>query len=354
MKNRIGLFSEGNNYYSTFFPLVEEFLKNDIEITYYSLDKNDKIFQIQSEKIKFKYLGKGIISYLNFLLINVDILVSTTPNIGCKNYNFKKPLGVGNLIHIFHSVSDISIYRKGSLDNYDTVILCGDFQKQSIRELEEKRGLAKKKIVSLGVPYLDYLYKEKSVFRNDLAKKKDKKSTVLIASSWGSKGCFEIYGVNFIKLILKKYKVILRPHPYSLVIERKMIDDLMRELNKYDITWDLDTSPTKSMQNSDILISDTSSIRFDYSLIYNKPLITLDIPSNNMKGYEIESLNNNWIEEVDKKIWLTINKSKIARINSYIQSLLSNKTKSSSEAKYLVKNLGKASEQIVKYITSLS
>ena len=139
MKNKIGLFSEGNNYYSTFFPLIEEFIKNDKEITYYSLDRDDKIFQVQSENIKFRYLGKGIMSYINFLLINVDILISTTPNIGCRNYNFKKPLSVKNLIHVFHSVSDISIYRKGSLDNYDSVILCGEFQKKSIRELEKKK-----------------------------------------------------------------------------------------------------------------------------------------------------------------------------------------------------------------------
>ena len=92
--------------------------------------------KIKSEFLKVKYLGYKFISYIRFSLIEAEYLLSTTPNIGTPGYPYQKPKLVKNLVHIFHSISDISIYRKGSLDHYDSVILVGEFQRESIIELE--------------------------------------------------------------------------------------------------------------------------------------------------------------------------------------------------------------------------
>ena len=40
------------------------------------------------------------------------------------------------------------------------------------------------------------------------------------------------------------------------------------------------------MNNADLLISDTSSIRFDFLFVHEKPVITLDVKSNQMQGFE--------------------------------------------------------------------
>ena len=101
------------------------------------------------------------ISYIKFSLIEAEYLLSTTPNLGTPGYPYKKPKLVKNLVHVFHSISDISIYKKGSLDHYDSVILVGEFQIKSIRELEKKRGLKQKELLPLGVPYIDHLIKSK-------------------------------------------------------------------------------------------------------------------------------------------------------------------------------------------------
>ena len=291
MNYNVGLFSEGDSYYSTFYPIVQEFIDRRQEIIYFTLDKNDKILEIDSPFLKNKFLGNKFFSILNFYFIDVDNLISTTPNIGCKNYPYRKPFKVKNLIHIFHSVSDISIYRVGSLDYYDSVFLTGNFQKKSILELESKRKTIKKKLVCVGAPYLDYLIHNKLDIKNT-----DKINTVLIASSWGTKGCLENYGSSFIKKIAKKYKVILRPHPYSLIFEKDKIEYLKKELKETNIIWDFEIDPSSSMSIADILISDTSSIRFDFSLVYNKPVITLSVDSNMMSGYERECLDYDWIK----------------------------------------------------------
>ena len=121
------------------------------------------------------------------------------------------------MAHVFHSISDISIYRKGSLDHYDSVLLVGEFQKESIRFLERKRNLKPKKLISIGVPYIDSLIKE-------VKKERRSNKTILIGSSWGEKGCLRNYGSDFIKqLAEKKYNIIVRPHPHSMIYEKDFI-----------------------------------------------------------------------------------------------------------------------------------
>ena len=217
-KSKISLFSEGNMYFSTFMPLVKSFIDKKINISYYTLDPKDEILKIQSEFLKVKYLGYKFISYIRFSLIEAEYLLSTTPNIGTPGYPYQKPKLVKNLVHVFHSISDISIYRKGSLDHYDSIILVGEFQKKSIRELEKKRGLKQKDLLPLGVPYIDHLIKSKKATSFS-------KTTILIASSWGNKGCLRNYGIKFIKELSKKeYDIIVRPHPQSLINEKRFIN----------------------------------------------------------------------------------------------------------------------------------
>ena len=121
-------------------------------------------------------------SYIRFL-IEAGIYWAQLQILGL-SYPYQKPKLVKNLVHV-HSISDISIYRKGSLDNYDSVILV-NFKK--IYKRTRKKQL-NKDLLPLGV-YLDHLIKRK---KNSFSK-----STILIASL-GNKGCLRNYGIKFIK-----------------------------------------------------------------------------------------------------------------------------------------------------------
>ncbi len=315
----ISLFSEGNIYFSTFKPLVDSFISKQIYITYYTLDSKDEILKIQNEYLDTKYLGSKYLSYFKFSLISSDYLISTTPNIGSTGYPYKKPRLVKNLVHVFHSISDISIYRKGSLDSYDSVILAGEFQKESIRKLESLRGLKEKELLPLGVPYFDFLIKKEKKIKN-------LNKTILIGSSWGDKGCLKSYGIEFInQLATKGYNIIVRPHPHSIIYEKKFINMCRDELEKIEnITWDDSISPSKSMNISDILISDTSSLRFDFFMIYKKPVITLEIKNEEMLGYEREFLGINWTDYSSYEIGPVISKDSISELGNQISHLINN------------------------------
>ena len=327
-------------------PLVESFIDKKINISYYTLDPKDEILKIKSEFLNVKYLGYKFISYIRFSLIEAEYLLSTTPNIGTPGYPYQKPKLVKNLVHIFHSISDISIYRKGSLDHYDSVILVGEFQRKSIIELENKRGLKQKKLLPLGVPYIDHLIKRK--IENSFSKK-----TILIASSWGNKGCLRNYGVQFIKDLSKKdYNIIVRPHPHSLNHEKRFINNCKRELLKCEnLEWDDSVSPSESMNKSNILISDTSSIRFDFLFVHKKPVITLDINKDKMKGYEREFLNTNWTDSSSYDIGPVINKEHIHNLESKIKLLINshNKSKILKYRNKTIYNFGKGANSITDF-----
>ena len=108
-KTKIALFSEGNNYYSTFKPIIDSFLIHNIDFRYYTLDSKDKIHLSNNNKYKSVYLGSGFFAYLKFLFINADYLLSTTPNINSPVYPLRRAIFSKKLVHVFHSVSDISI-----------------------------------------------------------------------------------------------------------------------------------------------------------------------------------------------------------------------------------------------------
>ena len=203
--------------------------------------------------------------------IKAKILLSTTPNIGTPDYPLVRPKEVEKLVHVFHAFADISAYHIGSLDNYDIVLTVGQQQEKPIREVEDARGLKKKKIIPIGLPYFDAQYRilhaNNELIKQTKEQKIEKSNTVLIGPSWGAKGLLKEYGTGFICCLAEAgFNVIVRPHPQSYLTESKFIEDCKEETAKYkNIIWDSEVIGTKSMMASDLLISDTSSIRFDYA-----------------------------------------------------------------------------------------
>jgi hypothetical protein len=347
--SKITFLSEGKNYWSTFKPIVEALIAKEVYFSYYTLDKKDPALKIQSQFLMSKYLGWGAWGYYKASTIEVDILVSTTPNIGNPRFPIKRPASVKKLIHVFHSIADISVYKIGSLDFYDTVIMTGDFQADSIRKVEQIKGLAPKKLISLGVPYLDELAKEVKPLE-----KPENTKTVLIGSSWGTKGCLNSYGVDFIKDIATAgYNVIVRPHPQSFVSEKKIIKSFKKELSGFsNIEWDETVSPSNAMNRADILVSDTSSIRFDFAFIYQKPVITLSIKSEEMPGYERDFLDKIWSDEAETNIGIVLNRESVMNITPHIEKVLSEYTsdKIISFRDEVISNFGNSGEEIASFL----
>lgn len=348
----IGILSEGKQYNATFEPIVRALIKHEIPFYYYTLDIEDVLLDIESEYMVSRFLGYGNLGYARASSLNVANLICTTPNIGCKGYPIQKSQHVQNLIHVFHSINDLSMYRKGSLDYYDSVYMVGDFQEKSIRELERKRAIKEKQLVSLGLPYIDTY--SKALIVSDA--KDDVVKTILVASSWGTKGLLSNYGTGFIrKLTEAGYQVIVRPHPQSYVSELKFIEGIEHEVSKLaNAKWDRNISPTESMQKADILISDTSSIRFDYAFLYQRPVLSLEVSLDDMPGFEREDMTELWMDKAAHNIGIKLSKADTAEIVGFVEKAVKDYDTEAiiSYRDRVITNFGKAGEAIAHFVKS--
>ena len=77
------------------------------------------------------------------------------------------------------------------------------------------------------------------------------------------------------------------------------------------------------MLASDLLISDTSSIRFDYAFLYEKPVITLDIPREKQTEYEGQFMSEIWTDSAARRLGRVIGHEDMADIVSIVGDVLS-------------------------------
>ena len=210
------VFSEGKTYWSTFRPIVNELIKQKKYFRYITLDVHDPALCIDSKFMQSKLLYKTQRSFAKLAKIKAPVMFATTPNIGSPGYPMKRPPQVGNLVHGFHHMSNVAPYRKGSLDYYDSVIMVGDHEKIPIRTVESARQIKKKELVTCGLPCLDDLYKQKQEAGTRGVDPGKVNTTILVAPSWGSKGCFSEYGIDFVESLSQAgFSVIIRLHPHS-------------------------------------------------------------------------------------------------------------------------------------------
>ena len=106
------------------------------------------------------------------------------------------------------------------------------------------------------------------------------------------------------------------------------------------------------MIESDLLISDTSSIRFDYAFLYQKPVISLEVPLDAMPGFERDDMSELWMEEAEIKIGLKVAKEDIEKIIGFVEQALNEKGSDEivTYRESVIKNFGLAGEAIAKYV----
>lgn len=345
------IFSEGKSYWSTFKPIVEELIKRKIHFRYITLDVHDPALVIDCEYMQAKRYAKNSWGFAKIAKLEGGIMLSTTPNIGCTEYPMKRPPRVDELVHVFHAFVDISCYKKGSLDFYDTVLMAGPHEEKYIRIVEEARNIPAKHCIVAGLPYIDTLSTELSAVR-PIANEK-KLQTVLVAPSWGAKGCFSSYGTGFVgDLARAGYKVLIRLHPQSYISEMEKVQCWQDELQQYsNVFWDSNQNSTEVMSQADILISDTSSVRFDFSFLHLKPVVTLRIPQDELTGYEGDYMNDTWANTITPSIGSSIDHSEISNILSVVQQTLDNfdTSKFKSLRDKILPNFGVSASYIADY-----
>lgn len=280
--NSIVLFSEGAQYWNVFRPLLDGLVKAGEPCAFYTADENDPGLDYDSALVTTKYIGAGNKAYMKLNILESDICISTTP--GLDVLLFKRSKHVKHYAHIMHSLNNTSTYRLFGLDYYDSVLINGPHQIGIIRELERLRKTKVKDIRIIGSTYLDCLdekLKTIETTHND-------DFTLLISPSWGPNGLLMKYGIDLLKPLADSgMKIIIRPHPQSSISEKELLVSLREQLHGYmNIEWDFSKDNLQTMIRADVMISDFSSIMFDFVFLFSKPVVVFNF-SMDPRGFDL-------------------------------------------------------------------
>lgn len=275
------IYSDDKRYWNIFEPICREMDRRGKAMLYLTGSEDDPAFQSGIESLKVECIGKGNASFTRLNFLNATVLLSTTP--GLEVYQWKRSKGVRYYVHIPHAASEIILYRMFGIDYYDAVLLSGEYQAQDIRKLEALRGLPAKELRKIGIPYMDKM----AARLEQEGPAPEHPRTVLLAPSWGSSAILSVYGKRILDVLLATgYHVIVRPHPQSFSSEKDILEPLMEAYPDSDrLEWNRDTDNFDVLRRSDILISDFSGVIFDFTLIYDKPVIYTD-PQFDVSAYD--------------------------------------------------------------------
>jgi len=268
----LAIYSDHKRYWSIFEPICRELSKRGKEVVYMTSSPDDPALDSDIDGLKAEFIGEDNRAFAKLNYLSANILLSTTP--GLDVYQWKRSKNIDYYVHIPHAANDITLYRMFGIDYYDAILLSGDYQIQDIRMLEKMRSLPEKELVKVGIPYMDKMARRLKT----AGPAPEHPRTVLLAPSWGSSAILSVYGGKIIDVLLKTgYHVIVRPHPQSFKSETELMEKLMKEYPESEqLEWNRDTDNFEVLRRSDILISDFSGVIFDFSLIFDKPIIYTD------------------------------------------------------------------------------
>ncbi len=314
------IFSDHKRYWNVFSSICEEFDRRGIDVVYYTLSQDDPVFNCGLGHIHPEFLGEGNKPYSRLNFLKADIVLSTTP--GLDVYQWKRSRDVKCYVHIPHSVDDLSTYRMFGLDHYDVLLAAGSNQVDTQNKLEKLRpSIKKKEKVIVGSTYMDCLLEKLPSYK----KEEHERKVVLVAPSWGKTAILAKFGDALLSALEKTgFEIIVRPHPQSFSSEMDILKPLMEKYK--DIEWNRDNDNFSVLARADILISDFSSVVFDYTLVFGRPIIYADVDFDSIV-YDQDWLDEEcWPIRMLPKLGTKLEEKDFARIGEVIEEALENKS----------------------------
>ena len=316
------IYNEGKQYWNVFKPVLDEFEKRQIEVTYFTSYEEDPVFESDYKYVKKEFIGTGNKAFARLNLLAADIVLMSTP--GLDVYQMKRSKNVKHYAHIRHGTGDATMYRLFGIDYFDSILLTGDYQINDLRYLENARGTKTKELVTVGCTYLDELKKK----MDSIPPETNHNFTVLLSPSWGPSAILSRYGEKLLTpLIETGWNIIVRPHPQSKKSENEMLEKLQ---DKYkdakNLEWNYDRDNIFAMKKADIMISDFSSIIYDYTFLCDKPVMYVNADLD-LRMYDASEVYNEdgsskkiWQFETIEKIGIELKEEQFTNIKEIIQN----------------------------------
>lgn len=352
-EKQLVFYSEKNGFYKYYKNVIEIILKKtDIVIHYITSDPKDEVFALANDQFRIYYIGENKLIIL-MMKMEADVVVMTMPDL--QKYHIKRSMVKEDIEYIYldHGIgSDNLMLRKHALDYFDTIFASNEIGKAEIRAQEKCYGLKKKNIVEFGSCLIDNMIEAHRADSNFI----NERLTILIAPSWQDGNILDS-GIHEIleNLLGRGYYVVVRPHPqYVRHFEDKLLDLAEQYADRNDFKLQMDFSSNETVFRADILMTDWSSIAYEYSFATLKPTLFINTPMKVMNPDYEEIGVLPFDIEIRRKIGISINMDHLGEIGEVVEALQSNKMFSKEEMekirkKYLY-NVGFSGEIGAKYI----
>ena len=174
-----------------------------------------------------------------------------------------------------------------------------NIKKKELEKAEEIYDLKRKKIYKTGYSYMEFL--------------KDKDNLI------------EKHSIDIINTVSKEKKIIFRPHPQSLIKDKKKLNLISNKFNKNEkFLYNRDIHNVEPIFNSSILITDNGGMALEYSLIFRKPVIFINyrdkIHNENYKEIKLKPIQDDFKE----RFGISIDTDEISNLNNIIDNALRN------------------------------
>lgn len=330
VKRELVFFSESSGFYKYFESFIDYIIKNsDITVHYLTADINDQVFDFNRPQLETYFCsGHGLIT--TFMKMDSDIVAMTMPDL--EVYHYKRSIVRKDIeyIYIDHGLGSCNLtLRRGALDHYDTIFCYSKDYNEEIRATERVYELAEKKLVNVGFGLLDMLisnYNKAAAQRNE-EKADNKKTQILIAPSWQKDNILEYCLAPLLEGLFKLgADIILRPHPEFIKRFPGKIKDILEKYNNeissgvFKVQSDFSSNTT--VYNSDLVITDWSSIALEFSFTTKKPSLFINTP--------MKIMNPEWrkIDVRPMDLWLrdeigiSVDIEQIGEIKTLVQNIL--------------------------------
>lgn len=282
VNKHVVFYSEKSGFYKYFQDTMDYLLTHsNLVIHYITSDPDDQIFRIaeQEPRIKPYYIGeKRLITLM--MKMEADMVLMTMPDLETfhiKRSYIKKDI---EYIYLFHGfASTHMVLREEALDHYDTIFCSGPIQMKEIRTREAMKGLPEKKLIDTGYGVIEHL--RTAYEKMDHAP--HTQPQILIGPSWQKDNIMDSCIDPLLEQLLHNgYRVIVRPHPEWLKRypqRREAFESRHRdEIDTGAFEFQTDFSSGDTVYQSDLLITDWSTIATEFSFTTRKPSLFINTP----------------------------------------------------------------------------
>lgn len=275
----IVFYSEGSGFYKYFQGAIEWLLSNsDACIHYVTSDPDDQIFEIAKTKPRILpyYIGeKKLITLL--MKLDADVVVMTLEDLDTYHLKRSYVRKDAEYVFMFHHMSSTHLTAtKSAYEHYDTLLCAGPHQVAEIRKAEQLYGMKPKKLVEYGYDLLDRNIRE---FESGHLGR-NLKPTVMIGPSWQEDCILDSCIDEMIEALLGNgWRVVVRPHPEYVkrfALRWEAILARWAHIPDEDLFFEKDFSSNQSVFMADVLITDWSSVAFEFSFSTLRPSVFIN------------------------------------------------------------------------------